>query len=196
VEDNQDPQRGSRLQERADRKDDDVPLIVLGTSWSPIPDMKSDPMDIWVLKVSLLLPLVFLALLGIWHLLASLADRFKQRKRRTTESPSSALAPSEPSEAITSFAHLNSMVTAFQELPDFGKANPLAAEIKNDPELLERACASLTNSLADTYLALAESWTRKGNPERAAEAYRKLVQTCPETRQAQIAQEHLRQIHT
>jgi hypothetical protein len=61
----------------------------------------------------------------------------------------------------------------------------------NDPPRLERACAVLVESLAEKYLALAKSWLESGQPQRAADALQKVIQRCPETRQAQIAKERL-----
>jgi hypothetical protein len=64
----------------------------------------------------------------------------------------------------------------------------------SDPQWLEQACASLIEVLAERYMELAESWLKSGRPERAAEVLKKLIQTCPETRQAQAAGERLRQL--
>jgi hypothetical protein len=66
--------------------------------------------------------------------------------------------------------------------------------IANDPEQLERACAGLVESLAEKYLQLAETWSRKGEPQRAAAALQQLVQRCPETPQAREAADRLRQL--
>jgi hypothetical protein len=86
------------------------------------------------------------------------------------------------------------LAETFSDLPEGAEAKQLATQIKNDPDRLERACAALVGSLADLYLELAECWLRKGEPEQAAAALRKLIQTCPETQQAQMARDRLKVI--
>jgi hypothetical protein len=44
------------------------------------------------------------------------------------------------------------------------------------------------------YLELAESLLRKGQPQPAAIYFQKIIQSCPETQQAEVAQDRLRQI--
>jgi hypothetical protein len=67
------------------------------------------------------------------------------------------------------------------------------APIANDPERLERTCAALIESLASTYLQLADCWQHKGDPQRAATALENLIQRCPDTPQARIARDRLAQ---
>jgi hypothetical protein len=85
------------------------------------------------------------------------------------------------------------LAAAFPDLPEADDARQLASQIKNDPERLQRACAVLTESLAAMYLELAESWLRQGQPRQAAAVWQKLVQSCPETPQAQTARDRRRQ---
>jgi hypothetical protein len=82
----------------------------------------------------------------------------------------------------------------FPDFPEAAEAKQIAVQIKNDPERLGQVCAALVESLAETYLDLAESWLRKGEPGQAAASWQKIVQNFPETRQAQAAQERLRQL--
>jgi tetratricopeptide (TPR) repeat protein len=64
----------------------------------------------------------------------------------------------------------------------------------NESERLLQACAALEDALAEKYLELGESWLRSGQREKAAAAFSKVLQVCPQGRQASLAQERLRQI--
>jgi hypothetical protein len=130
----------------------------------------ADRIDTWVLKVSIAIPVVCLAGLVLWHLVAYLARKLLKRRKTVRH--------------------------AAEPRPDLseGGGKQLAAPIKSDPERLERACAALVESLAEMYLELAESWLRKGQTQQAVAALQKIVQICPETRQAQVARDRLRQL--
>jgi hypothetical protein len=86
------------------------------------------------------------------------------------------------------------LVAAFPDLPEGAEARQVAAEIRDDPQRLQRACATLENSLAETYLDLAECWLRRGEPQQAAAAWQKVIESCPQTPQAEVARERLRQL--
>jgi hypothetical protein len=90
--------------------------------------------------------------------------------------------------------HCKALAFTFPDLPEAAEAKQLAAQIKRDPARLQQACAALADSLAEMYLELAESWLGKGEPEQAAAALHQLVQRCPETRQAELARDRLRQL--
>jgi thioredoxin-related protein len=82
----------------------------------------------------------------------------------------------------------------FADLAEAGEALQLAAEIKRNPEWMRQACDTLGEQLGGMYLALAESWLRKGQPQQAAVILERVVQTFPGSRQAEIAQVRLSQI--
>jgi len=82
----------------------------------------------------------------------------------------------------------------FSDLPEGAEAKQLAAQIKNEPDRLQQVCAALVETLAETYLELAESWLRRGETRHASASWQKIVECCPETRQAQVARERLRQL--
>jgi len=126
-----------------------------------------------VLKVSLAIPLVCLVGLGLWHLVAYLAGKLRKKPRTVRHSPEPPSASPSPK-----------LVPALAEI----------ASARDDPERLQQACTALEGSLAETYLELAESWLRRGQLQNAAAALRKVLQVCPESRQAQFAQDRLRQM--
>jgi hypothetical protein len=86
------------------------------------------------------------------------------------------------------------LAATFPDLPEGAEAGQLEAQVRNDPQRLERACAALTESLAQMYLDLAESWLGKGQVQQASAAWHKVLQCCPETRPAQIARDRLQQL--
>ncbi len=136
----------------------------------------ADRMDTWVLKVSIAIPLVCIAGLGLWHLMVYLAGKLPKKPRTVRYSP-------EPPSSTPS-----------REFPPRGRALPKVAPTRDSPEQLQQACTDLEDSLAETYMALAESWMRNGQPQRAAAALQKILQLCPERRQARLARDRLQQI--
>jgi hypothetical protein len=136
----------------------------------------ADRLDTWVLKVSIAIILVCVAGLGLWHLVAYLVGKLPKKPRTVRHSP-------EPPSPIQS-PNLLPRVRAPADV----------ASIKDDPERLQAACVALEDSLAEIYLALAESWLRRGQPQKAAAALKKVLQICPEKRQAKIAQDRLQQL--
>jgi hypothetical protein len=87
-----------------------------------------------------------------------------------------------------------SLAETFADLPEGAEATQLAAEVKSDPERLQRACVALEDLLAEIHLTLAESWLRGGRPQQASAALQRIVQNYPETRHAQVARDRLRQL--
>ena len=125
-----------------------------GLSYFPAWPFAEDRMDTWVLKVSIAIPLVCIAGLGLWHLAAYLAGKLPKKPRTVRQSP-------EPPSSSQS--------------PKFLPGDA--------PERLQRTCSTLEDSLAEKYLELAESWLRGGQPQKAAAAWQKVLQICPERRQ-------------
>ena len=79
------------------------------------------------------------------------------------------------------------LTTYYADLPESTEGMELASKIKNNPEWLQQACDSLADRLGGLYLALAESYVRKGEPERAAVQLERVIQSFPRTPQAQAA---------
>jgi thioredoxin-related protein len=81
--------------------------------------------------------------------------------------------------------------TAYAELPEAKDADALVAAIKSNPERLAKACEQMNERTAAMYLALAESWTRKGQPTEAAACLKRVVALYPNSRHADLAQAEL-----
>jgi thioredoxin-related protein len=81
--------------------------------------------------------------------------------------------------------------TVYADLPEGSEAVQLAAEIKNNPEWLQKACETATERVSGLYLSLAETLIRKGQPQQASLYLEKVVQAFPGTRYAETAQVRL-----
>jgi len=136
----------------------------------------ADRMDTWVLRASIAIPLVCITGLVVWHLLAYLVGKLPKKPRTVRQSP-------EPPSSTQS--------------PEFlarGRAPTTVTPAGDSPEQLQQACRDLEDSLAETYVELAESWLRNGRPRKAAAALKKILQICPDSHQAQLAHDRLQQI--
>ena len=61
----------------------------------------------------------------------------------------------------------------YSDLPEGAEAMHSAAEIKDNPDLMDRACDSLKARTAAMYLTLAESWIKRGQPARRKRAWKR-----------------------
>ncbi len=84
--------------------------------------------------------------------------------------------------------------TTFADLPEGAEASKLLAEIKSDPEWLKNATEQLGDRLGVLYLALADAWLKRGQPQQAVYYLERVVQTLPGTRHAETAQTRLAQL--
>lgn len=83
------------------------------------------------------------------------------------------------------------LALGYSELPEAKDANRLLAEIKNNPERLAKACEQMNDRTAAMYMALAESWSQKGQNVEAAACLKKVMALCPNPRHADLAQTEL-----
>ncbi|QJW93820.1 thioredoxin family protein [Frigoriglobus tundricola] len=88
------------------------------------------------------------------------------------------------------------LASAFAELPEARDANALLADIKNNPERLAKACDQMNDRTAAMYMALAESWSKKGQSAEAAGCLKKVMALCPNTRHADLAQAELNRLQS
>ncbi len=82
----------------------------------------------------------------------------------------------------------------YPDLPEAKEANKLSEQIKDNPEWIRRACDQLGERLAVLYLALADSWLRKGQPQQGVFYLQRVVKLFPGTRHAEMAQVRLAQL--
>lgn len=82
----------------------------------------------------------------------------------------------------------------YADLPESQEAMQLALSIKNNPDWMRLVCDQLSDRLGQLYLALAETWLKKGQPQQAILYLERVLQAFPNTRQAEAAQLRLAQI--
>jgi hypothetical protein len=132
-------------------------------------------MDEWVLIVGIAIPVLCIAGLVLWHLVGYLAGKLVTKPKVYRH----ALEPPPPMERPDAVAK------------GLQAVKRLVAEIKNDPEQLQRFSAALEDSLAEMYLELAESWLRADEHEKEAVILQKILQSFPNSRHALAAQDRL-----
>ena len=86
------------------------------------------------------------------------------------------------------------MTATFTEAMETQEAGIIIAEIKSNPEWMKTACEQMGDKLANLYLSLADSWTKKGQPQQAIYYLEKTLQTFPGTKYAESAQVRLAQL--
>jgi thioredoxin-related protein len=111
-----------------------------------------------------------------------------QRTRRARELLAQAREDYRTQQFLCCLDRCEILAANFADLPEGTEAVQLAAEIKNNPDWMQTACDNLTDRLGLLYLAMAETWVRKGQPQQAAQCLERVIQACPGTRQAEAAQ--------
>jgi tetratricopeptide (TPR) repeat protein len=114
--------------------------------------------------------------------------RGSQRGRRARELLAQAREDYRTQQYLCCLDRCEVLAASYADLPEGNDAIQLAAEIKNNPEWMRQACESLSERLGTLYLSLAETWMRKGQPQQAVLCLERIIQTFPNTRQADAAQ--------
>lgn len=120
--------------------------------------------------------------------------RFLQRSRRARELLAQAREDYRTQQYLCCLDRCELLASSYGDLPEGAEAVQLAAEIKNNPDWLRRACDDLSERLSMLYLAQAETWLKKNNPQQAAACLERVIQSFPGTRHAEAAQVRLAQI--
>lgn len=98
------------------------------------------------------------------------------------------LATTSAQEALRLYAEVRATALSYAELPEAKDANALLADIKGNPERLAKACDQMNDRTAAMYMALADSWSKKGQDAEAVSCLKKVMALCPNTRHADVAQ--------
>jgi hypothetical protein len=118
----------------------------------------------------------------------------QQRTRRARELLAQAREEYRTHQYLLCMDHCETLSTGYADLAEGMEAVQLASEIKNNPEWMQQACESLSERLGGMYLALAETWVKKGQPQQAVLCLERVVQSFPGSRQADLAQVRLAQV--
>ena len=82
----------------------------------------------------------------------------------------------------------------FANLPETAAATELAAQIKSNPEWMQQVCDGGAEVLGMSFLTLAETRLKEGQPQQAIFLLERVLQAFPNTRHAELAQVRLSQI--
>src|SRR5262249_37746337 len=119
--------------------------------------------------------------------LTSRAENGEQRLARAREMLARARDDYRAQQFLCCLDRCELLATQYGDLTEGTEAAALAAEIKGNPEWAKTAADQMHDRLAVLYLALAESWLRKGQPQQATVYLERVIQTFPGTRHAEIA---------
>jgi thioredoxin-related protein len=123
------------------------------------------------------------------NVLANKPDiKLGQRTRRARELLAQAKEDYRTQQFLCCLDRCELLAANYPDLPEGSEAGQLAGEIKNNPEWMKAACDSLTDRLGLLYLALAETWIKKSQPQQAIPCLERVIQACPGTREAEAAQ--------
>jgi thioredoxin-like negative regulator of GroEL len=86
------------------------------------------------------------------------------------------------------------ILAGYADLPESQQAFALAAEIKNNPEWLQAAADVMTDRLGGVYLALSDSYLKRGETRLAQVYLQRVIQAFPGSRMAESAQIRLTQL--
>jgi thioredoxin-like negative regulator of GroEL len=120
--------------------------------------------------------------------------RDQQRQRRARELLAQARDEFRTQQYLGCLERCETLTSAYSDLPEGAEALQLATEVKDNPDLMGRACDSLNARTADMYLTLAESWVKRGQPAQAQACLEKVLQSAPGSRHAELAQVRLAQL--
>lgn len=87
------------------------------------------------------------------------------------------------------------LTLAYSDMPETKHADALLSDIKGNPERLAKACEQMNDRTAAMYMALADSWAKKGQPAEAAACLKKVIALCPNCRQSELAQAELTRLN-
>jgi thioredoxin-like negative regulator of GroEL len=118
----------------------------------------------------------------------------QQRSQRARELLAQAQEERKLQQFLSCLDRCELLVSKYGDLPEATQAVQMAAEIKDNPEWLQAVCESLGDRLSGLYLAQAETWVRRGQPQQAVQCLEKLIQRFPGSRQAEVAQNRLTQL--
>ncbi len=120
--------------------------------------------------------------------------RAQERARKASELLAQAVEDRKQQQFLACLDRCEALIANYGDLPEAGQAVQIAAEIKDNPDWLQAVCESLGDRLSALYLAQAETWVRRGQPQQAVQCLERLIQRFPGSRQAETAETRLKQL--
>jgi thioredoxin-related protein len=125
-------------------------------------------------------------------LMAGLADRPETLERQRARQARDLLALSRDDFRAGRYhdclQRCDQLRATFGDRAESKEAAALADEIKSNPDRLAAACEQMNEKTAQMYLALADSWTRRGQTKEAIACLEKVRTLSPNSRHAELAQ--------
>jgi thioredoxin-like negative regulator of GroEL len=121
-------------------------------------------------------------------------DKVAQRARQARELLTQAREDYRAQQFLCCLDRCEALVTQYADRPEAGSARVLAEEIKSNPEWTKKAADQLAERLSLLYLALADAWLKKGQPQQAIFYLERIVRAFPKTQYAETARARLAQL--
>jgi thioredoxin-related protein len=86
------------------------------------------------------------------------------------------------------------VVEEFRDLSEAREARQLIADVTGNPEWTRKACRQLGDRLSQLYLAQADTWLKKGQPQQAIFYLERILHNFPDSQHAKTAKVRLLQI--
>jgi thioredoxin-like negative regulator of GroEL len=120
--------------------------------------------------------------------------KIQQRARRARELLALAREDFRTQQFAGALEKSDLIAAGYSELPEAMDAARIAADIRANPEHLAKACSHLQDRLSQTYIALADSWIKKGNMEEATTCLERIQREFPGSMHAQVAAVKLKEL--
>jgi thioredoxin-like negative regulator of GroEL len=117
-----------------------------------------------------------------------------RQARRAGELLAQAKKDFEARQFLACIERCETLTASYGDRPEAAEAMEMVTAIKNNPEWIATACESLSDRLGTLYLALAETWLKKGQAQQAVLCLERVVRVMPGSRHAEIAQVRLTQL--
>jgi thioredoxin-like negative regulator of GroEL len=120
--------------------------------------------------------------------------KFQLRQQRAAALLEQARADFRSQQWVCCWDRCMTLTSGYSDLPEGTAAGQLLEQMKGNPDWMKTASDSMSDRLAEMYIAVAETWVHKGEPQLAAPYFEKVLIAFPGSRQAEIAKNRLTQI--
>jgi tetratricopeptide (TPR) repeat protein len=124
----------------------------------------------------------------VMKLASRATDPAERRKRQAAEVLAQAREDYRNQRFLICLDRCERLLEDYSDLPEAKEAARLTEEVKENPEWTRKACDQMGDRLGVLYLALADTWLRKGQPQKAVFYLQRVVKMFPGSRHAEKAQ--------